>query len=77
MLIELWNGVGARGCQPGAGDVYTLQYLLQNFALLPGVGAARYSSATAVLGRLQVKQRELPEDERLQVTLSEITHLLS
>ena len=37
-LIELWNGVGARGCQPGASDFYALQHVLQNFALLPGIG---------------------------------------
>ena len=24
-LIELWNGVGAGGWQPGAGDFYALQ----------------------------------------------------
>lgn len=129
-LIELWNGVGARGCQPGAGDFYALQHVLQNFALLPGVGddvsawwlhdsdgqgkerdgqlnyyvlieghhkahtestvllteALRTAlasllpdipSAPAVLGMLQAKRRELPEDERPQVALSEITHLLN
>ena len=129
-LIELWNGVGARGCRPGAGDFYALQHVLQNFALLPGIGEdvgawwlhdsdgrgkerderlnyyvlieghhKAYSestvlltealrtalasllpdipSAPAVLGMLQAKRRELPEEERLQVTLSEITHLLN
>lgn len=129
-LIELWNGVGARGCQPGAGDFYALQYVLQNFALLPGVGedvpawwlhdsdgrgkerderlhyyvlveghhkaytesavlltdALRtvlasllpdIPSAPAVLGMLQARQVELAEDERQQVTLSEVTHLLN
>ncbi len=129
-LIELWSGVGARGCHPGAGDFYALQHVLQNFALLPGIGedvgawwlhdsdgrgkerdgqlnyyvlieghhkahtestvllteALRTAlasllpdipSAPAVLGMLQAGQGELPEDERLQVTLSEVTHLLN
>lgn len=129
-LIELWSGVGARGCRPGAGDFYALQHVLQNFALLPGIGedvgawwlhdsdgcgkerdgqlnyyvlieghhkahtestvllteALRTALASllpeipyapAVLGMLQTRQEELPEDERLQVSLSEITHLLN
>ena len=129
-LIELWNGVGARGCQPGAGDFYALQHVLQNFALLPCIGedvgawwlhdsdergkerdghlnyyalierhhkaytestvllteALRtvltslltdIPSAPAVLGMLQTRQEELPEEERRQVALSEITHLLN
>ncbi len=129
-LIELWNGVGARGCRPGGGDFYALQHVLQNFALLPGIGddvaawwlhdadgrgkerdgqlnyyvlieghhkaytestlllteALRTAlaslltdipSAPAVLGMLQTRQEELPEEERRQVTLSEITHLLN
>ena len=129
-LIELWNGVGARGCRPGAGDFYALQHVLQNFALLPGIGEdvgawwlhdadgrgkerdeqlnyyvfieghhKAYSESTvlltealrtalasllpdipaapAVLGMLQAKRREQPEDERPQVTLSEVAHLLN
>ncbi len=129
-LIELWNGIGVRGCQPGAGDFYALQNTLQNFALLPGIlddvgawwlhdadGRAKdrgeqlhyyvlveghhkafsesavqlaealrtvltsllpnIPSAPAVLGMLQAKRRELPEDDQQQVTLSEIVHLLN
>ena len=35
-LVDIWNGVGARGRTPGAGDYYGIHAALEAIALLPG-----------------------------------------
>lgn len=63
----------------GHHKAYTESTLLLTEALRTALASllSDIPSAPAVLGMLQAKRRELPEDERPQVALSEITRLLN
>ena len=37
--VSLWNGTPAQGCQPGAGDFSSIEYLMNSISLLPEDGA--------------------------------------